>query len=49
VTPLINLWRSALRGIVRFYYRAALEQINPLHPDVPYIVHRLSELRELQS
>ena len=35
--PILNLWRL-------FYYRRALRQIHPLHPDVPYIVDRLNQL-----
>jgi hypothetical protein len=38
--------RMQIDSIVRLwcvmYYKAALRQIKPLHPDVPYIVTRLN-------
>jgi hypothetical protein len=37
IAPVIDLIRLQ-------WYRLALRQIDPLHPDVPYIVHRLREL-----
>lgn len=40
---------NAIRPLIReariAYYRWALAEINPLHPDVPRIVHRLRSLR----
>jgi hypothetical protein len=33
-----------LRLFALQYYRAALRQIHPLHPDVPLIVCRINEL-----
>jgi hypothetical protein len=30
------------------YWRAALRQINPLHPDVPEIVTRVNELETIR-
>lgn len=35
--PLWRLWLIA-------FYRWALREIHPLHPDVPYIVHRINDL-----
>ena len=35
--PIVHAWKL-------FFYRWALREINPLHPDLPYIVHRLAEL-----
>ncbi len=35
-------------GIRLAYYRAALRDINPLHPDVPEIVRRVAELEHLR-
>jgi hypothetical protein len=40
VKSLLPLWHTWLR----FYYRWALSEIDPMHPDVPAIVHRLAEL-----
>lgn len=39
------LWAEAWRRWCLFYYGAALAQIDPLHEDVPRIVHRLNHLR----
>lgn len=36
--PLLRLYQIT-------WYRWALKEISPLHPDVPYIVRRLAELR----
>ena len=30
------------------YYRWAMRQIDPLHPDVPHIVRRITELEALE-
>lgn len=44
--------RRALRPLARelaiAYYRWALAEISPMHPDVPYIVHRLRRLLDDQ-
>ena len=40
MTGLLPLWRAWQRA----YYRWALTEIDPLHPDLPGIVHRLAEL-----
>jgi hypothetical protein len=37
VKAILRLWRLV-------YYRWALAEIDPLHPDVPHIVHRINEL-----
>lgn len=37
------LWRHACL----LYYRAALRQMPPLHPDLPYVILRLNELERL--
>ena len=37
VAPVWQMWCLA-------YYRAALRQIDPLHPDVPEIVRRVNQL-----
>lgn len=34
-----------LREIQIRWFQWALAEINPSHPDVPYIVHRLNQLR----
>jgi hypothetical protein len=40
--------RPLYRNAAIFYYRWALNEIHPLHQDIPYIVHRLNALeREL--
>lgn len=38
--PLVRHWQI-------FFYEWALAEISPLHDDLPYIVHRLNELRRL--
>ena len=39
---------AAFRPLIReasiAYYRWALAEIHPMHPDVPHIVHRLRDL-----
>lgn len=35
--PLLRVWQI-------FFYRWALREISPLHPDLPHIVRRLNEL-----
>jgi len=37
------------REFAIFYYRWALRDINPLHPDVPRIVRRLRELLDMRG
>jgi hypothetical protein len=37
----ITLWRMAAVA----WYEWALREIDPMHEDVPYIVHRLNALR----
>lgn len=44
----MNVFAPFIREIRLRYYRRALAEINPLHPDVPYIVHRLAELRRVR-
>jgi hypothetical protein len=43
------LERCGLAGLWNFgaiqFYSWALREINPMHPDVPYIVRRLNELQ----
>lgn len=39
---MIVLWRYA----ALLYFRWALRYIDPLHPDLPYIVHRERELAD---
>lgn len=41
----MNAIRPLLRAAQLFYFRWALAEIHPLHPDVGYIVHRLAQLR----
>ena len=36
-------------GMALAYYRWAIRQIDPLHPDVPEIVRRISELENLEA
>jgi hypothetical protein len=36
--------RPLLREIALAYYQRALREISPLHPDVPFIVHRINSL-----
>jgi hypothetical protein len=36
--------RPLLRELALAYYRRALREIDPLHDDVPYIVHRINTL-----
>lgn len=38
--------RPLFRCLQLFYYRWALREIDPLHPDVPRIVRKLNELRQ---
>jgi hypothetical protein len=38
-----------LRNIALHWYRWALSEINPLHPDVPFIVQRINELERAAS
>jgi hypothetical protein len=48
MSPLIALWRSALRGLVRSWWRWALHDLqaqDAAHPDLPLIVRRLRELQ----
>jgi hypothetical protein len=40
LSPLYPLWRE----LAIAYYRKALSEINPQHPDVPWIVLRLRAL-----
>jgi hypothetical protein len=37
------------REFAIFYYRWALREINPMHPDVPRIVRRLRELLDMRG
>lgn len=41
LSSLTVLWREQ---IVLRWYRRALKEISPLHPDVPYIVRRIAHL-----
>lgn len=36
-------------AMVLAYYRLAMRQIDPLHPDVPHIVRRIAELEALEA
>jgi hypothetical protein len=46
--PVRDLLAEAWRRWCLFYYGAALAQIDPLHDDVPAIVHTLNHLRSLR-
>jgi hypothetical protein len=37
MTPILNLWARA-------YFRWALREMPPTHPDVPFVVRKLNEL-----
>jgi len=41
---LLQAIRPLWRELAIKYYRRALKEISPLHPDVPHIVHRLRAL-----
>lgn len=41
-----SLWRRAYLAIKLAYYEHALAEINPTHPDVPYIVARIREIND---
>lgn len=40
----MNCIRPLVREASIVFYRWALAEIHPLHPDVPHIVHRLRDL-----
>lgn len=43
--PVTTLWLDTWRMLCIAGLRWALREIDPMHPDVPYIVRRLRELR----
>lgn len=44
MTWLFAPFRPLIREIALAYYSRAIREINPLHPDVPFIVHRINAL-----
>ena len=44
LTDSLRFARSLLREIELAYLRWARSEINPLHDDVPYLVHRINQL-----
>jgi hypothetical protein len=40
---------TILRVAALVYYRWALREMDPLHPDVPHVVRRIRELEERAS
>lgn len=45
--PKDRLGLSSLWNLARLlYFKWALAEIHPLHPDVPYLAHRIAELEE---
>lgn len=47
LSPVLTLWGRALHWLVLAWWRWALSEIDPLDPDVPVIVRRISELERL--
>ena len=43
----LSLLKAFPAALEREYLRWALEEIHPLHPDVPHIVMRINELESL--
>lgn len=41
LAPVLNLARLV-------FYRWAREEMNPLHPDLPYVIHRINQLERNQ-
>jgi hypothetical protein len=44
MTPVLSLWRAGLRKLVLLWWRQALKEMGPLHPDLPIVVRRINEL-----
>ena len=44
INPVCELWGEALRALKLRWWRWALSEISPTHPDVPLIVRRIREL-----
>ena len=44
LTEGLRFCRSVFREIELAYLRWARSEINPLHDDVPYLVHRINQL-----
>jgi hypothetical protein len=44
----VNAFKPLIRELQLRWFTWALAEISPLHPDVPYIVRRLNDLRRTQ-
>jgi len=45
----MNILKWLMLWIQSHYYSIALQEINPLHPDVPFLVLRLHNIRVRQQ
>lgn len=46
LSPITSMWSECWRIACLWGLRWALAEISPTHPDVPYIVRRINELRK---